>query len=63
VLVLPIERIYNVRRLDGLRWHDIHAKFYDNRFRRSSNIKVIISTMSEAAVLVLLMGRIYEVCR
>jgi hypothetical protein len=42
-------------------WHDIHNKFHGNLFRHSSNIKVITSTNSDAAVLVLLMGMIYEV--
>jgi hypothetical protein len=31
-------------------------------FGRSSNIEVIITTVREAAVLVILMGGIYEVC-
>jgi hypothetical protein len=32
----------------------------ENRFRHSSNIKVITSTIRETAVLVLLTGRTYE---
>jgi hypothetical protein len=49
----------------ALRWprHDIRTKFHQNWFRHSGNIKVIISTIWEAAVLVLLMGRICDVCR
>jgi hypothetical protein len=46
-----------------LRWpqtHDICTKFHDDRFRHSSNIKVITSIVCEAAVLVLQMGGIYE---
>jgi hypothetical protein len=60
-LVLLMGWIYKARRLDGLRCHDIHIKFQDDRFRRSSNIETITSTMSEVSVLVLLMGRIYDV--
>jgi hypothetical protein len=52
--------IYKVYRWDGSRWHNIYAKFHNNQFRLSSNIKVITSTISEAAVLVLLMEGIYE---
>jgi hypothetical protein len=32
-------------------------------FGHASNIKVITSTVEEAAVLVILLGGIYEVCR
>jgi hypothetical protein len=46
---------------DGLRWHDIRTKFHDDWFRHSSNVKLITSVVWEAALLVLLMGRIYEV--
>jgi hypothetical protein len=46
-----------------LRWHNIHIKFHGDRFRHSSNIKVIASTIAEAVVLVLLMGGNYEVRR
>jgi hypothetical protein len=28
-LVLLKERNYKIRHLDGLRWHDIHAKFHE----------------------------------
>jgi hypothetical protein len=30
MLVLLKVGIYEVRRLDGLRWHDIHTKFHKN---------------------------------
>jgi hypothetical protein len=40
----------------GLRW--VHEKW----FRHSSNIKVITATISEAVILVLLIGAIYEAC-
>jgi hypothetical protein len=56
VLVLPTGKIYEVRRWDGTRWHDIHTKFHDDRFKHSSNIQIINSTISEAALLILLMG-------
>jgi hypothetical protein len=36
----------------------MHTKIHDDRFRHSSNIKVIASEVSQAAVLVLPMGRI-----
>jgi hypothetical protein len=39
-----------------------HVKFYDGRFRCSRNIKVITLTVWEAAMLVLFVGGIYEVC-
>jgi hypothetical protein len=52
--------IYEVSYWDGLKWHDIHTKFHKDWFKHSSNIKVIISTISEASMLVLLMGGIYD---
>jgi hypothetical protein len=36
--------------------HDAHAKFHEDRFRLSRNIKIITSTIWGASVLVLLMG-------
>jgi hypothetical protein len=56
VLVLPMETIYDEWRWDDLRWHDTHVynKIHDDRFRKSSNIKVITSTVWDAVVLVLL---------
>jgi hypothetical protein len=47
-------------------WHasgDISSKIHDDPLRHSSNVKVITSTILEAAVLVLLMGVIYEARR
>jgi hypothetical protein len=38
-------------------------KFHDDPFSHSSTIKIIASKIWEAAMLVLLMGGIYEVCR
>jgi hypothetical protein len=38
----------------------MRTKFHDNRFRHLRDIKVIISTVSEAVVLELLMEGIYE---
>jgi hypothetical protein len=52
--------IYEVRRSDGLTWYEIHTEFYDDRFGHSSNIQVIASTIWEAAVLVLLIGGVYD---
>jgi hypothetical protein len=46
---------------DSLRCHDIHNKFHDARFRRSANIKLLNSTVWEAAVLMLRTTGIYEV--
>jgi hypothetical protein len=48
----------------GLKWHYIlvHTKFHDDLFMGSTNIQVISSTIREAAVLVLLMGWLNEVC-
>jgi hypothetical protein len=43
--------IYSVRLSDGLRRHDIHPKFYNDRLRQSSNIKVI--SPAKSAVLIL----------
>jgi hypothetical protein len=62
VWVLLIGGTYEVRRWEGLGYHDIHTKFHDNLFRQLSNLMVIVSTVWEAVVLVLLMGRIYKVC-
>jgi hypothetical protein len=55
--------IYKLHPWNGLRWHDIHTNFYDDRFSQSSNIKVSISTNLEATVLVLLFDGIYEIRR
>jgi hypothetical protein len=41
-------------------WH-IHTKIHDDRFRNSSKIKGVTSTIREAVALVLLMRGIYEV--
>jgi hypothetical protein len=49
--------IYKVCHYNGIRWHDIHDKW----FRHSNNIKVITSTIWKAAILILLTGGIYEV--
>jgi hypothetical protein len=42
--------------------HNIHTKSHDSRFRHLSNIKVIMSTVWEAVILVLVMGTLYDVC-
>jgi hypothetical protein len=41
LLVSLIEGIYEVRIWDGFMWHDVHNKFYEDRYRRSSEIKVL----------------------
>jgi hypothetical protein len=43
LLVLIIGWIYEVPRWDGIRQHDMHAKFYDDWFENYSSIKVITS--------------------
>jgi hypothetical protein len=54
MLLLLMGGIYEVRRLDGLRWHDTRVKLSGDWLRRSSNIKVITATFSEAENLLLL---------
>jgi hypothetical protein len=36
-----MEEIYELRRWDGLRWHDIYTKFPEDWCRHSSNIEVL----------------------
>jgi hypothetical protein len=38
VFMLLMGGIYEARRLDGFRWHDIHIMFHNIRFRWSRNI-------------------------
>jgi hypothetical protein len=65
-IIKTIKFIYcSIDTSDGsvhIKWHDIHTKFYKNWFGHSGNIKVVASTIWEAAVLVLLMWKIYDVC-
>jgi hypothetical protein len=42
VLVLLIGGVYEVHGLDGLRLHDIHSNFHDDRLRHSSDIRLLI---------------------
>jgi hypothetical protein len=49
-----------MRFLNGLRWDDIYSKFHENRFGHLSNITVTTATICEDVMLVLLMGRIYD---
>jgi hypothetical protein len=63
VLVLLTGEVYEACLWDSLRRHEIHATFYDDRFRYSSNITIITTPISEAAVLVLLIGGVYELRR
>jgi hypothetical protein len=32
--------MYEVRRWDNLRWHDVRTKFHDDRLKHSGTIKV-----------------------
>jgi hypothetical protein len=41
MLALLMREIYEVRRWNGLRRHDIRMKFHDDRFRHLSNIMAI----------------------
>jgi uncharacterized protein involved in cysteine biosynthesis len=63
MLVLLMGGIYNVRRWNGLKWHDIYAKFYEDWFRHLSNITFNTSSIWEAVMLVSLIEGIYEVRR
>jgi hypothetical protein len=63
MLVLPMGRIYDVRRLNGLRWHDILTKFRDVLYRHLNNITDITTTIWEAVILVLLTEGIYKAHR
>jgi hypothetical protein len=65
MLVLLVWGILEVLLWDVLRWHDIYeyTEFHSDRFRHSSNVKVITSTIWEPAVFVLLSGGICEVSR
>jgi succinate dehydrogenase hydrophobic anchor subunit len=45
MLVLLMGVIYEVHRLNGLRWHDIRTSFHYDRFRYLSNTKVITATI------------------
>jgi hypothetical protein len=48
--------INEVSHWDGLRSHDVHTKFHDDRFRHSGYVKLITSVVRGAAVL----GHIYN---
>jgi hypothetical protein len=37
--------IYDVHRLDDLRWHEKRTKFHEDWFKHSGNIKVITSAI------------------
>jgi hypothetical protein len=45
VSVLLTGEIYEAHHRDGLKWHDIHSKSHDDRFRHLSNIAVITATI------------------
>jgi hypothetical protein len=63
IFVFPKRGICEMRCLKCfiLIWHTSDTKFHDGRFKRSGNIKVFASTISEDAVLVLLMRGTYKV--
>jgi hypothetical protein len=63
MLELLMEEMYQVRRLDGFKWHDRRTKFHKDWFRHLSNITVITATIGEAVILVSLIEGIYEVRR
>jgi hypothetical protein len=63
MLVLLMGGIYNVRRRNRLKWHDILTRLHDDRFRHVSNITVTTAKVSEAVMFVLLIEGICEVCR
>jgi hypothetical protein len=42
-------------------WHGYYTKFHDDRFRHSSNIKVITTKMLNDVIMALLIGGICEV--
>jgi hypothetical protein len=56
-LVWLVAMICEVCRWNILRLHDLHTKFCEDWFRNPGNVKVTISIIWEAAMLVLLMGR------
>jgi hypothetical protein len=60
MLVLLMGGIYEICCGDGLGWNYKHIMFYNDQFRHSSNVKVIASTISEGAVLVLLIAGTHE---
>jgi hypothetical protein len=45
VLVLLMGGVLGVRCFDGLSWHNVFTKFYDDWFRHSSNIMVSVSSV------------------
>jgi hypothetical protein len=52
--------IYELSCLNNFRLHETHTKICDDQFRHSSNNEVIITIISQAVMLVLLMGGTYE---
>jgi hypothetical protein len=45
VLALLIGRIYKERHDDDARWHDIHTKFHDYRFRHASTVIFFLKSL------------------
>jgi hypothetical protein len=60
MLVLLMNVTCTVRRCDFLSWLGTHTEIYDDRFRHSIAVKVITCKISEAGMLALLVGGIYE---
>lgn len=52
ILIKIVEGIEEVRRLIGLKWHDIVNTFRDERLRHVSNITAIAAIICEAVLLV-----------
>jgi hypothetical protein len=61
ILVLLMGVIYEVHSWEGLRWSDTCTMFHEDWFGDSGNIKVITSTIWEAAILILLTESIYDI--
>jgi hypothetical protein len=49
-MVLLMRVIYEVHRLDDLRWYDVHTKFHEDCFGHLSNINIIMASIWEAAM-------------
>jgi hypothetical protein len=60
MLVILVAGIPEVRRCNGLTWHDKRTKFHDH-LEHLNNISVIITAISKGVILVLIMKGIYEV--
>jgi uncharacterized protein involved in cysteine biosynthesis len=61
MLVLLMEKHYEVCSWNRFRWDDTHTKTHDDWFKHLNSIMVITTTILEAVMLLLLMGGIYNV--